>query len=219
MDIDYYELRIISINIIYIYHHTKSHLKNRPIHMLHRSFSHCFTKFAQRLNAQHRVAPGWPPGATGAPWRTSKSSKVRRRFCAVASCRFRAYSAQTRWESTNSASQVWTSKKAPTVVARPIEKYRGYIQTYIYIYIYRIYNNIYIWIYNYIMGINMIYGEYHGRIFGTYMRGCFFDGIKAPMKWRSYGSGNIMGIWCKYNGNGRRMERWWEDNPLLFDLV
>lgn len=49
---------------------------------------------------------------------TSKSSSVNRRFCAVASCRFKAYSAQTRWESTNSASHVctWWHPVAGTLV-------------------------------------------------------------------------------------------------------
>ena len=36
---------------------------------------------------------------------SSRSSRVRRRFCAFASCRLSAYSAHTRCESTNSDSQ------------------------------------------------------------------------------------------------------------------
>ena len=56
----------------------------------------------------HRKSHQNATSRRGTSRRASKSSSVNRRFCAVASCRFKAYSAQTRWESTNSASHVCT---------------------------------------------------------------------------------------------------------------
>lgn len=75
---------------------------------------------------------------------TSKSSRVRRLFCACASCLLRAYSAQTRCESMNSLShgcsdqyhirnnpQKMASQLTNKKCKRKIEKYAGHLQAYL----------------------------------------------------------------------------------------
>ena len=104
--------------------------------------------------------PGCPPGATGAPPNPPRSGVGSARWPPVASGRTpprRAGNPRTRPPRSG-------PQKRRQRVARPIEKYRGYIYIYIYIiyihihiynihnihiYIYRIYNYIYIYMYVY----------------------------------------------------------------------
>ena len=112
----------LNVNVLYEYHPTKNPIDTH-------THTHTHTPLEKVLpssrKTQHHATPPFPPSppanatppkkntnatvTTAGPARgSSKSSSVKRRFCAVASCRFKAYSAQTRWESTNSASQVCT---------------------------------------------------------------------------------------------------------------
>ena len=108
----------VNFNVLYEYHPTKNPIDTHTHTHHSKKSSQVLVKHNTMPPLQH---PSPPPHRKRHPKKnnnncdrhdagpaSSKSSSVKRRFCAVASCLFKAYSAQTRWESTNSASHVCT---------------------------------------------------------------------------------------------------------------